>query len=221
MVHIRSRFAMFVLALSAISLIGSCVSTQKAPEPAFEPPPVETMEPAASKPEQETKPADAEIFFTHTVKWTGESLSIIAAWYTGELENWKLLAEANPELKPNLIRIGDEIRIPEGLMVTSETLPFDFVAKYVPSLKRGRTASPAPAPEKKQWPEGAREDVGETAPAAGGTAAKEDEASPPVDEAGQAAETSGDEGSDTGGTESEDKPKDDQEPLLFGPKSFD
>ena len=220
MVHIRSRFAMFVLALGAISLIGSCVSTQKAPEPAFEPPPAKTMEPAASEPEQGTKPADTEIFFTHTVKWTGESLSIIAAWYTGELENWKLLAEANPELNPNLIRIGDEIRIPEGVMVTSETLPFDFVAKYVPSLKRGRTASPAPAPEKKQESEGTPGDIGEAAPVAGETDVEAGEVSPPVDEAGQA-ETSGAEGSGTVGAEPEDKPEVDQQPVLFGPKSFD
>ena len=219
MVHIRSRIALFVLALGAISLVASCATTQKAPQPAPEQPPVQTSEPD-EKLEPEPQPADAEIYFTHTVKWTGESLSIIAAWYTGELENWKLLASANPELNPNLIRIGDEIRIPESLMVTTEILPFEFVAKYVPSLKRGRTASPASAPAESQPSVSVHEDTGEIAPAATGPATEADEASRPADEAGKVGMDKAGQG-DSGGTGAEEKPKDDEEPVLFGPKSFD
>ena len=32
----------------------------------------------------------------HKVRYPGESVSIIAGWYTGEIDNWKVLAEVNP-----------------------------------------------------------------------------------------------------------------------------
>jgi hypothetical protein len=223
---------MVVLASTAIALIASCAPTQKAPETAHEPPPVQLLEPDVAEEEMEPgpQPAEPEIFFTHTVKWTGESLSIIAAWYTGELENWKLLALANPELNPNLIRIGDEIRIPESLMITTDTMTFDFVSKYVPSLKKGRSESPAPAPEQtrvSEEPSGGAEETPsaeeEPVSEAGEVTSPVDEAdevASPVDEAEQA-EINGAEDSDSAGAEAEEMPKEDEDPELFGPKSFD
>jgi hypothetical protein len=65
--------------------------------------------------------------FDHRVKWPGESLSIIAKWYTGDSTNWKALAKANPDLNPNLIRIGDRILIPESLIENEEPMPRDFL----------------------------------------------------------------------------------------------
>ncbi|MBU2498774.1 MAG: LysM peptidoglycan-binding domain-containing protein [Proteobacteria bacterium] len=82
--------------------------------------------------------------FIHTVKWAGESLSIIAKWRTGSLENWKALAQANPKIDPNRLQIGEEIRIPQDLLKNKKPMPEDFVASFAP---KGETAPP-PAPQK-------------------------------------------------------------------------
>ena len=74
--------------------------------------------------------------FIHTVNWRGESLSIVAAWYTGDLENWKALAQVNPHLDPNLIFKGNKIVIPRDLLKTREPMPQDFLDKYIPKSER-------------------------------------------------------------------------------------
>jgi hypothetical protein len=68
-------------------------------------------------------------YFEHTVRWRGESLSLIAKWYTGHLENWKALAKANPALNPNRILVGNVIYIPQEMMKTKEILPRKVAAK--------------------------------------------------------------------------------------------
>ncbi len=218
MARIRNRVAMFAMVLTLIALVASCASTRKAPEPAYEPPPEQALEPDSSEDIPEPEPVETEKFFIHTVKWTGECLSIIALWYTGKLENWKLLVLANPELNPKLIHLGDEIRIPESLMIKTETLTFDFVAKYVPSLQKRRTGDspPAPAPA----PKGSFGDVGETAPAAGESVPEADEISLSVDEAEQAGMDRSKE-SGASDTRTEEKQREEERPKLFGPKSFD
>jgi hypothetical protein len=67
--------------------------------------------------------------FEHTVRWRGESLSLIAKWYTGHFENWKALSQANPNRNPNRIMIGDLIYIPQEMMNTKEPLPRKVAAK--------------------------------------------------------------------------------------------
>jgi hypothetical protein len=67
--------------------------------------------------------------FEHTVRWRGESLSLIARWYTGHFENWKALAQANPNLNPNRIMVGNVIYIPQAMMNTREPLPRKVAAK--------------------------------------------------------------------------------------------
>lgn len=74
---------------------------------------------------KETKPQP--VFHLHTVKYSGETLSIIALWYTGNHGSWKEIAQANPELNPNRIFPGNEILIPEGLLKTHDPLPKEFV----------------------------------------------------------------------------------------------
>lgn len=68
-------------------------------------------------------------YFEHTVRWRGESLSLIARWYTGHIENWKALAQANPDLNPNRIMVGNVIYIPQEMMNTRELLPRKVAAK--------------------------------------------------------------------------------------------
>lgn len=68
-------------------------------------------------------------YFEHQVKWRGETLSLIAKWYTGRYNHWKALARANPGLEPNRIMIGDRICIPPEMMKTGRPLPRKVVAK--------------------------------------------------------------------------------------------
>jgi hypothetical protein len=64
------------------------------------------------------------------VKWSGETLSIVAAWYTRDQQNWKALAQANPQINPRQICEGDKILIPDHLLKTREPLPGEFVKRF-------------------------------------------------------------------------------------------
>jgi hypothetical protein len=55
-------------------------------------------------------------YYTHKVRNKGETLAVVSFWYTGEVENWRTIAEANPQLDVNRISIGQEILIPYGLV---------------------------------------------------------------------------------------------------------
>jgi len=59
----------------------------------------------------------------HTVKYPGETLALIAEWYTGSMANWREIAKFNPGLNPNLIRLGDQIKIPSHLVKRTDPLP--------------------------------------------------------------------------------------------------
>jgi hypothetical protein len=70
-------------------------------------------------------------YYKHTVRWPGESLSLIASWYTGFSENWRKLAKANPNLNPNRIKGDNVILIPSSLLKTRvPSLPQKVAAKY-------------------------------------------------------------------------------------------
>jgi hypothetical protein len=71
-------------------------------------------------------------YFEHRVKWSGETLSLIARWYTGHYGNWKTIAQANPGLNPNRIAVGDIINIPPEMMKTKKPLPRKVVSKTLP-----------------------------------------------------------------------------------------
>ncbi len=67
--------------------------------------------------------------YKHTVRWPGESLSLIASWYTGSSKNWGKLAKINPRLHPNRIKAGQVIMIPTALLKTRVALPEKVAAK--------------------------------------------------------------------------------------------
>jgi hypothetical protein len=87
-------------------------------------------------------------YFVHTVKYQGETVSIIAAWYLGDKMRFDVLAAANPEITPTLIRAGMKIRIPENLMKTHELMPKDFVDSFYP-----RPPKPSPPEPPKEEPQ--------------------------------------------------------------------
>jgi cytochrome c551/c552/predicted component of type VI protein secretion system len=68
--------------------------------------------------------------YRHTVHWPGESMSLIARWYTGASENWRKLAKANSGINPNRIKKGNVILIPPALLKTREPLPQKVAARY-------------------------------------------------------------------------------------------
>ncbi|MGD9167305.1 MAG: LysM domain-containing protein [Syntrophobacterales bacterium] len=75
-------------------------------------------------------------YYYHKVKYQGESISIIAKWYTGDAQNWRSVAKVNPKLNPNRITVGDKIRIPNKLLHTQKPMPRSFV---VSSTKRKKS----------------------------------------------------------------------------------
>ncbi len=96
-------------------------------------------------PQQECEGSPSSSFYTHRVTWTGESLSIVAKWYTGNLENWKVLSKANPEIKPHSLRLGMKIRIPESMIVNRDPLPQEFVtAHYSNDVSKPRSLQNGP-----------------------------------------------------------------------------
>lgn len=65
--------------------------------------------------------------FTHTVKYHGETLSLIAKWYTGSVMNWKKIQELNPNIIPEQMQIGATIILPIELLKTRVLLMKEYV----------------------------------------------------------------------------------------------
>ena len=116
-------------------------------EPASTPPKVTgpaVTSPGTTKP----KPVPQNATFVHTVKWRGESVSIIAGWYTGDIQNWKILKDYNPDVNPSRIFEGNKSRIPEYLMKTKAPMTKEYVDSFYakhPKKEAGRPAPPPPA----------------------------------------------------------------------------
>ena len=66
----------------------------------------------------------------HEVKYKGETLSIIAKWYTGDPGNWRSIARRNPSLNPDRLSMGATVWIPEGLVITGKPLPQWYAQKH-------------------------------------------------------------------------------------------
>ena len=113
-----------VIGLALVCMSAGCANLRELVQPKSESPPtkMEQVTQTESQPvevEQASEPAP----YIHTVHWRGETLSLIAKWYTGKWRNWKALAKANSNLNPNLIRIGDKIVIPQELLKNRDPMP--------------------------------------------------------------------------------------------------
>jgi len=86
-------------------------------------------------------------YFYHRVKYSGETLAIIAKWYTGDVENWQALTKANPKLDPKRINVGDKIRIPRKLLNTKRPMPRSFVVAST-KKKQPKPSSTTPSETK-------------------------------------------------------------------------
>jgi hypothetical protein len=133
-----SLLPVLVVLLCVVACVPDAGRSAKGPA-AAPPSPPRTVEKAVPR----KQPGDV----MHRVQWPGESLSIIAKWYTGKTANWKSLAEYNGLTDPNRIRIGDPVRIPESWLRTREPMPRAFVEQEAPEAgKIPDHSTPSPPP---------------------------------------------------------------------------
>ncbi|MGA1790179.1 MAG: LysM peptidoglycan-binding domain-containing protein [bacterium] len=92
-----------------------------------------------NKKNKEWKPIEPQrTSFVHIIKLPGETLQIIAKWYTGDSKNWTALADANPIINPDRIFVGNHIFIPKDLLKTRKPLPKEFITAYYQKPKQNR-----------------------------------------------------------------------------------
>ena len=131
------------LSLMLVGLLAHCAPVPRQPEPMPPAPEVApTLAPAIEAPlASELQPQP----YTHEVRWPGETLSLIARWYTSSDSNWEKIAEANPGLKPRRIQIGDKIFIPEELLKVRKPMPRDYVHSLAAPNRPPSTRSVQPS----------------------------------------------------------------------------
>ena len=143
-----------IIGLVVMVMLAACASTaNKAEGPAQ--PPASSVTAAPGQPQAPpltpgpaagaSKPSPHTQYFIHTVKFKGESVSIIAGWYTGDIQNWKVLKEHNPDINPNRIFEGNKIRIPESMMKTKAPMPKEYVDSFYTKPTKKESGRPAPS----------------------------------------------------------------------------
>ena len=75
-------------------------------------------------------PTQKSAHLIHQILWPGETLSIIAKWYTGDYRNWPALVEATPWLVNSRVAVGDKVLIPDHLVTNRSPLPKTYLARY-------------------------------------------------------------------------------------------
>jgi hypothetical protein len=163
----RIHLVYFLSLITALVCAG-CVPQPKpvpdvAPAPTIEQP-VEEYSDSEYEAGDEAYPAG---YYIHTVSVPKENISIIAKWYTGEQKNWVVLAKCNPTIKPNLIFLGNKIKIPRSIMTRHTELPAEFVHQshsgaqrkktpkaHAPQVQTKTPAAQPPAEEKQTKPAG-------------------------------------------------------------------
>ena len=81
-----------------------------------------------------------EDVYVHTVEWPGETLPMIAQWYTGNKDNGKILAKTNPNIAAERLAVADRILIPFELVTNNKSMPKEFLSTF--------SAKDRPAPKK-------------------------------------------------------------------------
>jgi LysM repeat protein len=130
-----------------IWLLSGCAGTQEKaeaqpPVQEVQPPPVEAKAAPEPLPTAQPERPKEPPYLVHTVKWPGETLALIAKWYTGGTENWRAIAKANPRLDPRRIRLGSQIQIPSELLKNREPMPREFVTGGGAKPKKAPAANP-------------------------------------------------------------------------------
>jgi hypothetical protein len=74
----------------------------------------------------EKKSNYGEVPYRHQVRFKGESIGILAEWYTGDVTNWRRVVAINKNIDPQKIEIGDVILIPRDIIIRKEPLTEEF-----------------------------------------------------------------------------------------------
>ena len=83
-------------------------------------------------------------YYLHKVRWSEESLYVIARWYTGHGENARILEDLTPNLRAHDLRKGDVVFVPQELSRRTDPMPRNYARRY------SRPSTPAkPAASKK------------------------------------------------------------------------
>jgi hypothetical protein len=134
-----------LLLLPLCCLLSACISLGPLfPQSSEDPPPEKTTTSSNSQATPGARPTNgngARGGYLHSVRWQGETLSLIAQWYTGSWKNWRALADANRAIDPNRLAIGDRVLIPEGLLKNRKPLPRDLVLSLAAKERAQQPAS--------------------------------------------------------------------------------
>lgn len=77
-------------------------------------------------------------YHTHRITSQGETLAAISKWYTGSVNNWKVILSHNPGLDVKRMRIGTVIHIPNYLVSRTEVMP-----RVKTAVAKAKTDKPA------------------------------------------------------------------------------
>lgn len=138
------------------------------------PPPAPSSVSAPSQPYEAKTSKKEKEFISHKIM-AGETMGSIAKWYSGEVEDWVKIAEANPEVEPTELHIGDKLKIPASMATAHKEQP-DFSTAGLISKTKKASQGAAETP---------------LSPAAGGAAPATGSTPTPGSTAGAAPATSG------------------------------
>jgi len=93
-------------------------------------------------------PPEPQPPLAHRITYPGETLAAIASWYTGSSNNWKQIAQINPDINPHKLRMGKTVLIPAPLLKRTEPLPKDFLKRIAKSGDITKTSSSEPQDKK-------------------------------------------------------------------------
>ena len=134
--------ARWLLLVAFLWVCSGCAGVKKSPQAADK-----SMETKTVTTFGETRDSNENLPFFHQVRWEGETLSLIAKWYTGDWRNWKALAEVNPWAEPNNMFAGLKVKIPRQLLKTTKKMPREFVLS---SASTNKTSSQTKAVSQKE-----------------------------------------------------------------------
>lgn len=150
-----SRATILLMILGALGGVTNCSKAHYAGREESVLPPYVTQEGLNSllrQNRQEAKDAPRAKTWAYKVQHRRETLFSIALWYTGSGENWPRLIEANPDLDPRRIHIGDTILIPEDLLITRHPVPAGFPKpkRKQPKAKKSQPPSSVQTPARNE-----------------------------------------------------------------------
>ena len=128
--HRLDTKARWLLLVALFWVCSGCTGVKKSPQATDK-----SMEAKSVTTVGETVDSDENLPFFHQVRWEGETLSLIANWYTGDWRNWKALSEVNPWLEPKNMFAGLKVKIPRQLLKTTKRMPREFVLSSASASK--------------------------------------------------------------------------------------